>query len=171
MRWASAAQRSCVPRTRSTGRRLLFCGGTATRDYALAGVELEVEEGVEVFGLSDFLALPVEPLASVFASGLLAGAGSDFFSPALPSPAALVLAPLDPFSELVLGRLSVTYQPEPLNTIPAGNRTLRTALPHSGHSETGASLNFWKRSNRCLQARHSYSYVGMLLWKRVYRKE
>jgi hypothetical protein len=54
-------------------------------------------------------------------------------------------------------RLSVMYQPDPLNTIPAGNNTRRTALPHSGHSVTGGSENRCIRSKRLLQAEHSYS--------------
>jgi hypothetical protein len=115
-----------------------------------------------------------EPLASdllsVFDSDLVSVFDSVFasdFESVFVSPDAAVAAPEDPFSEPLLGRLSVLYQPDPLNTIPAGKSTLRTALPHSGHSVTAGSVNFWKRSNRVLQARHSYSYVGMVFSKRV----
>jgi hypothetical protein len=39
-------------------------------------------------------------------------------------------------------RLSLIYQPDPLNTIPTGWKTFRMGLPHSGHSVSAASENF-----------------------------
>lgn len=56
------------------------------------------------------------------------------------------------FSSLVVAalvdlRLSVTYQPEPLNTIPTGWNTRRTALAQDGHVRIGSSLNDWNCSN------------------------
>jgi hypothetical protein len=77
-------------------------------------------------------------LVPAFVSDLVSGFVSDFVS-VLDSPLDPPL--LEPLSAL-LGRLSVMYQPDPLNTIPAGNNTFRTDPPHSGHSATGASLNF-----------------------------
>jgi hypothetical protein len=79
---------------------------------------------------------------------LLAGAVSVLAGPSLrevsdfPSPPALPLevADGDPLEVPAdAGRLSVTYQPDPLNTIPAGKSTRRTRPPHSGHSVTGGS--------------------------------
>jgi hypothetical protein len=62
---------------------------------------------------------------------------SDFPSPpALPFEAGEVDSLEGP---VAAGRLSVIYQPDPLNTIPAGKSTRRTRLPHSGHSVTGGS--------------------------------
>ena len=104
----------------------------------MAGVEVVVpaDLALEVLGLeSPFGSV----LVSAFVSVLAAGFVSDFVSvlDSLLDPPPL----LEPLSEL-LGRLSVMYQPDPLNTIPAGNNTFRTDPPHSGHSATGASLNF-----------------------------
>ena len=81
------------------------------------------------------------------------------FSPPLSSPPELPFAADGVALEsLPAGfRLSVMYQPEPLNTIPAGKSTRRTGPPHSGHSVTGGSAKRWERSKRCLQAVHSYS--------------
>jgi hypothetical protein len=51
---------------------------------------------------------------------------------------------------LVPLRLSLIYHPEPLNTIPTGWNTRRTApLSPQMHVSSGASLKLWKCSN-CL---------------------
>lgn len=39
-------------------------------------------------------------------------------------------------------RLSLTYQPEPLNTIPTGCGTRRIGPSHSGHTVSASSENF-----------------------------
>jgi hypothetical protein len=49
--------------------------------------------------------------------------------------------------DVVLPRLSLMYQPLPLNTTPTGWKTRRTSPPHSGQIEIGASANFWTVSN------------------------
>ncbi len=66
------------------------------------------------------------------------------------------------FSLLPLSvRLSVTYQPLPLNITLAGWNTLRTAPLHSGQFVTGGSLNRCCRSKLWLQSSHAYSYNGI----------
>jgi hypothetical protein len=48
---------------------------------------------------------------------------------------------------LLLLRLSVIYQPEPLKTMPTGWNTRRTAPAHLGHVRSGSSLKDWNCSN------------------------
>lgn len=63
---------------------------------------------------------------------------ADVLSPALFSDASE-----DDFEvDFLASRLSLTYQPEPLNTIPTGCGTRRIGPPHSGHSVKGSSANF-----------------------------
>lgn len=54
--------------------------------------------------------------------------------------------------DFLASRLSLTYQPEPLKTMPTGCGTRRIGPPHSGHSVKGSSANFWKKSNECPQS-------------------
>lgn len=90
------------------------------------------------------------------ALGALAGAAvSDFVSVAGCGVTASVGA--DAVSDGAEGRLSLMYQPDPLNTTPAAKYTLRTLPEHSGHSVIGSSENFCTSSNRWVQAVHTYS--------------
>src|SRR5262245_48160454 len=52
----------------------------------------------------------------------------------------LALASSPPTVALLDFRLSVTYQPEPLKTMPTGWKTRRTALAHAGQVRSGSSL-------------------------------
>ena len=52
-------------------------------------------------------------------------------------------------------RLSVLYQPEPLNTIPGGCSTRFVSPPHLGHTLIGSSLKLCFTSKRLRQAEHS----------------
>jgi hypothetical protein len=45
-----------------------------------------------------------------------------------------------PTLAVLLLRLSVIYQPEPLNTMPTGWKTRRTEPAHTGHVRSGWSL-------------------------------
>lgn len=54
--------------------------------------------------------------------------------------------------EFFESRLSFTYQPEPLKTMPTGCTTRRIAPLHSGQTVSGSSANFWKKSNECPQS-------------------
>jgi hypothetical protein len=110
-----------VPRTRSTGRRLTLRGGTADRDYAFAGV---VVVELALFEAAPSLFAP--PADSDFVEGVLSTFVVVFESVFESVFVSLAALEDDPLSELTLGRLSVLYQPDPLNTIPAGNSTLRT---------------------------------------------
>jgi hypothetical protein len=67
-----------------------------------------------------------------------------------------------PATALLLPRLSVIYQPEPLKTIPAGWMTRRT-LPSwpQGHAVRGSSLKLWNFSNCLPQVSQAYTYVGI----------
>jgi hypothetical protein len=127
----------------------------------------EVRGGYALAALPDSLFLPVLPesLELELLSDLLSAFVSVFES----EDAEELAGELELLSDDEPVRLSVMYQPEPLKTTPAGKSTLRTEPPHSGHSLTGGSANFWKRSKCFLHAKHSYSYVGMglsnsLLW-------
>ena len=48
----------------------------------------------------------------------------------------------DDGADFLVSRLSFTYQPEPLNTMPTGCGTRRIVPLHSGHSVSGSSANF-----------------------------
>jgi hypothetical protein len=99
----------------------------------LSEVEAEEEElllvaaGVEVFG---------DGLVSVDDEAL-------FASPSLDGVAALSALSLVSAFSLTLDdadlRESVTYQPEPLKTMPTGWMTLRRLPPHASHTVSGAS--------------------------------
>jgi hypothetical protein len=59
-------------------------------------------------------------------------------------------------------RLSLIYQPEPLNTIPTGWNTRRTEpLSPQIHVSSGASLKLWKCSNCLPHLSQAYTYVGI----------
>jgi hypothetical protein len=91
------------------------------------------------------LVLPLDEdgALSLFAGGALSDFAAVSLAPesALFSPAAAPFAALAAVVAGVAERLSVLYQPDPLNTIPAGKSTRRTFPPHSGHSVTGGSEN------------------------------
>src|SRR3954469_16480792 len=53
------------------------------------------------------------------------------------------------------------YQPVPLNWIAGDDISLRTWLPHFGHTSSGGSENFRIISNRWPHFSHSYSYNGI----------
>jgi hypothetical protein len=74
------------------------------------------------------------------------GADSDFVSVVL-----VELGLLSVLAERPL-RLSVMYQPLPLNTIAGGVRTRRAWPPHCGHSCTDGASNPSRFSYRLLQA-------------------
>jgi hypothetical protein len=57
-----------------------------------------------------------------------------------------------PFAEAVEDRESVIYQPLPLNTMPTGWMTLRSAPPHCSQVVRGGSEKLWRFSMRSLQA-------------------
>ena len=64
---------------------------------------------------------------------------------------------------LLLFRLSVIYQPLPLNMTPTGWKTRRNALrPHSGQSFNGSAVIGCIFSNLLPHSLHSYSYMGIL---------
>ncbi len=48
----------------------------------------------------------------------------------------------DPLPDLLVVRLSLIYQPDPLNTTPTGCTTRLTGPPQTMHSVTGSSANF-----------------------------
>jgi hypothetical protein len=102
----------------------------------------------------DFAALAAA-LLSLFVAAFVSG----FVSVLAPDESLLspLLAVVDVVSLGAGFRLSVTYQPEPLKTMPAGNNTRRTGPPHSGQSVSAGSENRCDRSIRFLQAEHSYS--------------
>ena len=54
-------------------------------------------------------------------------------------------------SLLLAGRLSVLYQPEPLNTIADGTMRRRGFLPQLGHFPSGSSWNDWTALKTCPQ--------------------
>lgn len=59
----------------------------------------------------------------------------------------------DPLLSLFgLVRLSVLYQPEPLNTIAGAVKSFRGGFPQFGHAATGASVNDWTAENAWPQA-------------------
>ena len=63
---------------------------------------------------------------------------------------------------LLLFRLSVIYQPLPLNITPTGWKTRRSALlPHSGQSFNGSEVIGCIFSNLLPHSLHSYSYMGI----------
>ena len=91
--------------------------------YTLAGV------------LSLLLLVSLLRLVSLLGSGLAAeallGAASGLASG--------LAAGSSPVTEALLDlRLSVIYQPEPLNTMPTGWNTRRTALAHDGQVRSGS---------------------------------
>jgi hypothetical protein len=64
----------------------------------------------------------------------------------------------EPLSEsLGFGRLSVTYQPLPLNTMPTGWRTRRSSPPQPSWMESGGSEKLCRTSMCSWQPRHAYS--------------
>ena len=60
--------------------------------------------------------------------------------------------PVRPLAEAVDERESVMYQPLPLNTMPTGWMTLRSAPPHCSQVVRGGSEKLWRFSIRSLQA-------------------
>ena len=68
--------------------------------------------------------------------------------PSEPSPDELVR----PLADAVDDRESVMYHPLPLNTIPTGWITLRSAPPHCSHVVSGGSEKLWRFSMISLQA-------------------
>ena len=59
---------------------------------------------------------------------------------------------LELLSDGGLGRESVMYHPEPLNTIPGRDSSFFTTPPHSGQTLIGSSLKLCLRSNSWPQA-------------------
>jgi hypothetical protein len=59
---------------------------------------------------------------------------------------------LRPLAEADDARESVMYQPLPLNTMPTGWITLRSAPPHCSQVVRGGSEKLWRFSMRSLQA-------------------
>lgn len=59
----------------------------------------------------------------------------------------LLAASSEPTVALLLLRLSVMYQPEPLKTMPTGWKTRRTAPAQDGQVRSGSSLKDWNCSN------------------------
>jgi hypothetical protein len=91
--------------------------------------------------VSDFLSLFVSPFVSVLVSPLASDFVSLFLS-ALTAPSAELLS---------AGRLSVLYQPDPLNTIAGAEMRRRGRLPQLGHFSSASSLNDWTAENTCPQ--------------------
>ena len=94
--------------------------------------------------------------SALFFAFATAGVDSDFSPEVVDSP--------DDPSDGGAGRLSVMYQPEPLKTIAGGCRTRRVSPPHVGHTLIASSLKLCFLSKCTRQARHSYSYVGIICW-------
>src|SRR5688572_26759914 len=97
--------------------------------------------GAFVSDLSALVSLFVSPLVSDFVSPLespLAGALVSPFLSALLAPSAELFS---------AGRLSVLYQPEPLNTIAGIDSRRRGFLPQLGHFSSESSLNDWTAEN------------------------
>jgi hypothetical protein len=106
---------------------------------------------IDVYCAVEFLLPPPSPeTGDDEADGELDDAESleSVFTTLLVSPLASPLAGAGVLAVDDLDLLSVTYQPEPLNTIPAGVITLRNLfLLHSGQRLSVSSLNDCWRSN------------------------
>ena len=61
-------------------------------------------------------------------------------------------AEVPPLARLFFDRESVMYQPLPLNTMPTGWITLRSAPPHCSQVVSGGSEKLWRFSITSLQA-------------------
>ena len=61
-------------------------------------------------------------------------------------------------------RESVMYQPLPLNTMPTGWMTLRSAPPQRSQVLNGGSEKLWRFSMTSSQAVHLYVYVGTVFF-------
>jgi hypothetical protein len=59
--------------------------------------------------------------------------------------------PERPFADADDARESVMYQPLPLNTMPTGWMTFRSAPPHCSHVVSGGSEKLWRFSIMSLQ--------------------
>ena len=81
---------------------------------------------------------------------------SDVFSAALSplfsEPFSADVSAADDSDEPDPDRLSLRYQPLPLNTMPTEEKTFRSRPRHSGHWVNDGSLNAWTCSKRWSQA-------------------
>ena len=100
-------------------------------DEALEGDEVEEEDSFELVELDSFVDVELELSDGLFE---------------------LLELPFVEADEAE--RESVMYHPLPLNTMPTGWITLRSAPPHCSHVVSGGSEKLWRFSITSLQAVH-----------------